>query len=644
MILNFREKGYGIKRVSISLFLFFSLLCASSIFGEENSPLEVSYPDLLVEKANRLELYKDRYWHILLHYTTSIWGYKSLVDDPKFFLAKDGKKNPKSEMEAAIRAFFDGSKDNSGSAICKFVGRFNWLKEKLDIDEKKLPYLKCDKVNDFLEKMRPLSATIIFPTSHINSPASMFGHTLLIVETENKSKLLSYAINYSAVTPETFGPIFAIKGLFGLYPGYYSVLPYYAKVQEYSDFDYRDMWEYELNLTKPEIIKMMYHLFELDDIYSDYFFFDENCSYNLLFLLEAARPTLNLTNTKSVWVAPIRTLRDMYSHKLINNFIYRPSRVTKIRHIASLLTGRGQDTALKLYNEKVTPESFLNSNISRDDKIKITDLLSEYVQYKYTREDISKDEYAKKFISTLHIRSTLGNSEASEYKYPEPSEPTTGHNMNRLNMGAGIRNDEFFEEIKFRPVYHDILNLENGYVRGGQIVFGDTVLRLYNDRKKLKFERFDFIDIFSLGVRDKFIKPISWKVITGFAQKVMEDGDDNLVYQVSPGGGLAYEFFPGIFYLMTETDLNVGRALAPNYSWGVGASAGVISDIKKIWKIHLYGKYMYYLIGDAHKEMSVSLKQQFVISTNNSISLELLKAKNRDYKDEIGILSYNFFF
>ncbi|MCK7512715.1 MAG: DUF4105 domain-containing protein [Desulfobacterales bacterium] len=68
------------------------------------------------------------------------------------------------------------------------------------------------------------------------------------------------------------------------------MLPYYAKLQEYSDVDHRDIWEYSLNLTEPEIRRMMLHIRELDAIASDYYFFDENCSYLLFSLLEAARP------------------------------------------------------------------------------------------------------------------------------------------------------------------------------------------------------------------------------------------------------------------------------------------------------------------------------------------------------------------
>jgi hypothetical protein len=42
------------------------------------------------------------------------------------------------------------------------------------------------------------------------------------------------------------------KVLTGQYPGEYSIMPYYRKVKEYGDFESRDLWEYELNLTPEE--------------------------------------------------------------------------------------------------------------------------------------------------------------------------------------------------------------------------------------------------------------------------------------------------------------------------------------------------------------------------------------------------------
>ena len=51
------------------------------------------------------------------------------------------------------------------------------------------------------------------------------------------------------------------------------------------------------------------HLWELSAIYSDDDFFDENRSFNLLFLMEAARPSLHLTDRNWRWTIPVDTIR-----------------------------------------------------------------------------------------------------------------------------------------------------------------------------------------------------------------------------------------------------------------------------------------------------------------------------------------------
>ena len=69
---------------------------------------------------------------------------------------------------------------------------------------------------------------------------------------------------YEVITSNGFA--YAVKGIFGLYKGYYSILPYYVKVREYNDLERRDVWEYTLNLTPPEVVRMFRHIWELRDI------------------------------------------------------------------------------------------------------------------------------------------------------------------------------------------------------------------------------------------------------------------------------------------------------------------------------------------------------------------------------------------
>ncbi len=295
-----------------------------------------------------MKLHQDPYWHILLHYKPSVLGYKSLVDDPRFFLAPDGKTNPEAELDATIRAFFEPQEDEEKSAVCRFVARYEWITQRLGLDPGHLPVDECRSFERFMDNVKPETVTLIFPSAHLNSPASMFGHTLLTIDTYNKSRLLAYSVNYTAVTTETFGPLFAVKGLFGLYPGYFSIQPYYTKLQEYSDVEPRDIWEYQLNLTGPEIRRMMLNIREKEGIASDYYFFDENCSYDLMFLLEAARPGTKLTDKVHGWLIPLDSIRMIDEQGFVTGVQYRPSRTTKIKYLASRVSEQGQEAALEL--------------------------------------------------------------------------------------------------------------------------------------------------------------------------------------------------------------------------------------------------------------------------------------------------------
>ena len=136
---------------------------------------------------------------------------------------------------------------------------------------------------------------LVFPAAYLNSPSSMFGHTLLRIDqadvTSNNTALLSYALNFGAYIEGMDNSIlYAWKGLMGGYPGMFALVPYREKLAEYSRLENRDLWEYKLNLTPEETGRMVEHVWELKQVRFDYYFFDENCSFRLLELMEIARP------------------------------------------------------------------------------------------------------------------------------------------------------------------------------------------------------------------------------------------------------------------------------------------------------------------------------------------------------------------
>lgn len=218
---------------ALGLFIFHKLLLLFIFFiGFLHASSEI-----YIKKAEELNLSQTRYWQLLLHMVDG----ESEIDDPSFFFAKNGKTNAKNELEETIRALLNEEKFDDNASACRFPARKAWLQEQLNM--KGFADVNCQEYDETLERLAPKSATLVFPSAHINSPASMFGHTFLRINSRYKSPLLAYAINYAAnADPDKENAtVFAIKGLFGGYYGKYSLLPYYEKLKEYRDGEQRDI-------------------------------------------------------------------------------------------------------------------------------------------------------------------------------------------------------------------------------------------------------------------------------------------------------------------------------------------------------------------------------------------------------------------
>jgi len=606
---------YGYLKKTVSSFVFFTALFFSAFCCAE----ELSRIDFLVEQAIEDKLHEDDYWLILLHYKKGLSGIKSLVDDPEFFLSKSGKNDPLSELEATIRSFFQEDKEKAEEILCRFAARYFWLKDKLEFDISSLPYDGCEAFDATVKRLNPESAVLIFPSAFINGPASMFGHTLIRIDSAENSRLLSSAVNYAATGNDINGLLFAFKGIFGLYRGYFSILPYYEKVKEYGDLDHRDMWEYRLDLSLEEVNRMMLHLWELQEIYSDYFFFDENCSYTLLFLLDAARPELKLTDSCAPWVIPISTIRVVAEKGLIKDVVYRPSKSTKIKYLISATEKEQHDLALKIYNGDIGSDDVLKQNFLKKEKARTLDLVMEYSQYKYSRKEITKEKYFDVFLSASKARSRLKNVESYIKDIDVPSRPEKGHKPNRIGIGFGVlkgadrgNDNAFFQEISIRPAYHDLLSDDRGYVKGSQIEFMNLVLRYFPDQRKTALEKLDIINIVSISERDKFFKPVSWKVDTGFFRQSL------------PGGKRAAwnkKLF-GTIYLMADAELDVSGRIKNSFCFGLGGTAGILKEISSRYKIHLFVRPLYFMLGDTHTGFEWKASQQVSITANTAVSLD----------------------
>jgi len=580
-------------------------------------------PDALVAQADTLRLHEHPYWLTLLHCRRGLAGPRSLIDDPAFFLARDGKTDPWAEMEAVLRAATGDCPDERDWAACRFPARCAWLAERLDCAPDCGLRKPCPEVEETVAALASARVVLAFPTAFMNNPASLFGHTLILLRGNGRSPLLSPAVNYAAQTRETNGLVFAFKGIFGLYPGYYSAMPYHQKVLEYSDFNQRDVWEYETNLQPAEVRRLVLHLWELRNTPSDYFFFDENCSYNLLYLFDAARPGLDLAGRARPWVIPLDTLKLAKQAGLLSGVEYRPSKATRVHHIASQLPDGLRRAAVTIADSQAAPEQALPPETAPADRARTLDLAAEYLQCRRTRDELDRQEYAKRFVKVLSARSRLGQPEASDYDIPAPAAPDRGHDSARFSLAGGCEDGRGFAELTLRPAYHDLLDPGTGYADGAEIRFLELALRSYGSGQPVEFTRLDIVRILSLSPRDRFFRPLSWRIEAGIQRDWCGDEERHRFFRLRGGAGWTVRVpVGGLAYLTSDLDGRVG-GLDDGMSLGAGVLAGWLGTGEGRWRPHLYARVTRYVLGDEHDDLEAGAALRYTLDPDTAVTVHV---------------------
>jgi len=601
------------------------------------------YLNELLQRSELTELAQRREWQVLLHYRPARNGnFLSEIDDPRFFLATDGKTNPPAELAATLKSFFSTEPlgDSGQPARCAFPARYQWLKSVLALDEQQLPTVRCTQLADWLKALDPASVTLIFASAYMNNPASMFGHTLLRIDQRGRTNhLLAYTINYAAHDTST-GPLdYVVSGIGGGFKGYLDIKPYYELVKEYGDFENRDLWEYLLNLNAEQVNRLLLHVWELQDIYSDYYFFKENCSYRLLSLLEVADPALRLTDTFIGWAIPPDTVRLLTEQPgLINDVTARPARSTHIRRQLQNLTKQERLLlpAVIHHPEATSEPGFVRLSDQR--QAFLLDTAINVLQYRIAKEEEEDGEedqedeehdvgkQRQQLHQLLTVRSRLPVVSEPFQVVPFAKQPELGHGSFRMGFGFGWRETEPFQEISARAAYHDLLDPEPGYTPDAQIQALDVALRYYPQRNRVVLDKLTLVDIVSLTPLDSLLFSPSWKVRAGLDAFDGEDCRDCLTFNLNGGIGLAWQsnvFHREVYFFQPELDMNYGQVFTDDYRVGAGMTVGVLASITDRWKILASARFLHYPWGDTGTEKRLRLRQSYALSRDWSLRFEL---------------------
>ncbi len=575
-------------------------------------------------QAQARELWQRGEWHKLVHYKPGRWpgSWNSQADDPRFFLAADGDSNPRAELQATLEAFTAPADQGNEHAQCRFVARLAWLRRELALGE--LPQPDCAEYREFRSLVQATQAVLVFPSYYLNSPSSMFGHTLLRLDSgaaDGGAEYLSFAANFGAlVDPGDNSLFYAFRGLTGGYRGQFEVDQYYKKIREYNHGENRDIWEYPLNLSAEETGRLVEHLWELRRINFAYYFFDENCSYRILELLEVARPGLDLTSGFPLTAIPIDTVRAVQRAGLVRDKHFRPAQGTVLKQ-------RLDDMPPELYplviQVSADPERLDSDELRALDPVlraRLIEAAYKYLRYKQTGEERDPAIAQRSFRLLQAMQAHAPELAQTQAPADPAASPDMSHGSRRLSAGAWREEQQDYLTLGLRMSLHSLPENRAGFPAGAQINIGNFELRV-EEGGEVDLNRLDLVDILSLSPRDRFFKPLSWAVNTG-VERQWAGGREHRVAQVNGGVGATRTLWAdnrvyGLFTGRLEHNHGFDDPLQP----AIGARGGLLlggGTLTAVWEAGVDQ------FANGQTRTRVDLQQNLRLSRNQALHLQLL--------------------
>lgn len=527
------------------------------------------------------ELYSQ--WLGLLYYEKNWFGgHESSVISPEFFLAENGKTNPREEFNQTIASF------NKSQNQCRFIGRYTWVKQ--NFSQLNLPEVKCKEYEEWTDENEIESLSLVFATGYLGNPASFFGHPLFKLNwtRTKRNYLLDRSVNYGAIVPEgTGGMMYLLKGFFGGFDASYSSSDFYYVNHNYGENELRDLWEYKLNLTDKQKELFLAHLFELQRIKFPYLFASKNCGHRVGLFLENISGE-RILNPYGIIKQPITVVENLERSNLIVDVKLIPSRQTRFSQKFDKLNSNEKKRLSKIIEARQISNEI--DNLSQDRQRKILDTLIEYIEF----VKLQTGEGHKFKAEVLEKRLAL-DKETSETK--EEIEKVAPHRKQKSSsVSLGIISDD-------KSTKQLVLNSSAGYYNWlspyyelhetGELSILDFSL-LYKN-KKVSPQKVTIFKIKNLGTSQTGLEHdggILWNINLGLDNTGLIDKEYK-TFGFQGGVGKAYNFKNILItYIHTNAKLTF-----KNKSYGSGyaeVGGGFVFEMSKSMKANLeYNKRLF---------------------------------------------------
>lgn len=526
--------------------------------------------DRWIAEAAQKQLSEQPQWHRLLHVRPG--NTSSDVTSPEFFLAPSGQHSSSDELSATIEALLrEPGANPDGHAACRFPARRLWL-------EKMLPgipvggngNLHCPQYERWAELGSLRSVSMMMVSGYLGNPASSFGHSLLKLNRGDRSpssELLDTSLNFGAmVPPKELAAIYIYRGLTGGYQAGFSDKPFYSEDQVYSHTEFRDMWEYELDLSADQRTLLVAHIWEVTGKKFTYFFLSKNCAFRIAELLDIAADRSD-TPAARVWYAPVElfhgldAIRLEDSRPLVTGVQFRPSTQRILREEFRRLDTAGVASALRLIESPLDTLPRELQSLPKDSAQDIIDTVLAYYAYRLASEERAEEQ----------IDPALSEARAAllraRFSYPprrlEPPKvqplPPPHQFPAPMLAGLGMAATEADGRGLFRYAAYsqDIMGSSGAEFR--ELVVLDVTASL-SEHGTGRLESLDLIRLRKHELDPAPIQnddPWSWQLRVGAGRDLAADSP--LGFDGSAGFGRSWRTFPsGMAYLFLESHANTG--------------------------------------------------------------------------------------
>lgn len=546
-------------------------------------------------------------WSALLHFESGYFSSeRSAIHDPDYFYSPQGMYNREAELMATLQAFTDDPQQQ-----CRFPARTRYLQRYFsDITPQ-----PCPEFDDFATVVNAQSLSLMYASGYLGNPASMYGHVFLKFNNPRQHALLDNTFNYGARFPANENPfVYIAKGIFGGYDGYFANQEYHHQTLTYNQTELRDLWEYQLNIPQQDVELILAHLWELEHVPMTYYFFKQNCAYQLARLLEAIL-NVDLIAPGKIWVMPydlIMMLDRQDNRSLIHEVYFHRSRQESLYSKYAQLSFDEQTELTNLLQLSAEDAQARLLNLPQHSAKRIIDTLYDYYAYLESRHNQLTDKQSSMRTVALDTRLQLpaGKSDFIEVTKTPPhyAQDTSLLQISQRydrQRGASITG-------RFRANYYDLLSVNSGRIPFSELSTFDLKATHYFNNDRTRLEELTLLRIINLNAAKTGLPEdtgYAWKVATGYQTFRLDPGLESAFYSEGfLGKSLAFNQDTAVYAALS------GLLTSKNSLGGyvaVGPEVGGVMQVSPFYAVSFALQHQQFINDWSSQRTTVQLEQRF---------------------------------